>query len=108
MLNPSAWNWGNYAGFFWVSFDTISQLLLSTHNVILQAGSCFLCFIYTYFRVPEPAGRTFAELDLLFEQKVSARKFATTDVDVFAEHVEEVVMRNYEDQLALSNTKTIV
>lgn len=19
MLNPSAWNWGNYAGFFWVS-----------------------------------------------------------------------------------------
>ncbi|KAI1408344.1 putative MFS alpha-glucoside transporter [Hypoxylon sp. FL1857] len=87
MLNPSAWNWGNYAGFFW-------------------AGSCFLCLIYTYFRVPEPAGRTFAELDLLFEKKVSARKFASTDVDVFAEHVEGTVMQNYQDQIAASNIKT--
>ncbi|OTB02768.1 hypothetical protein M426DRAFT_74399 [Hypoxylon sp. CI-4A] len=84
MLNPSAWDWGNYAGFFW-------------------AGSCFLCFIYTYFRVPEPAGRTFAELDMLFEKKISARKFASTDVDVFAEHVEEKVMENYRDQIAISN-----
>ncbi|KAK4703273.1 MFS transporter, SP family, general alpha glucoside:H+ symporter, partial [Phenoliferia sp. Uapishka_3] len=64
MLNPSAWNWGNYAGFFW-------------------GGSAFLCIIYTYFRIPEPAGRSFAELDLLFEKKVSARNFAKTKVDVF-------------------------
>ncbi|KAI2618291.1 sugar transporter [Hypomontagnella submonticulosa] len=86
MLNPTAWNWGNYAGFFW-------------------AGSCFLCFIYTFFRVPEPTGRTFAELDLLFEKKISARKFATTDVDVFAEHVEGDVMKNYHDQIAISGMK---
>ncbi|KAK5022395.1 hypothetical protein LTS07_010055 [Exophiala sideris] len=64
MLNPGEWNWGNYAGFFW-------------------AGICFFCIIYTYFRLPEPAGRTFAELDLLFERGVSARKFASTKVDVF-------------------------
>ncbi|OTA70779.1 putative MFS alpha-glucoside transporter [Hypoxylon sp. EC38] len=87
MLNPSAWDWGNYAGFFW-------------------AGLCFLCFIYTYFRVPEPAGRTFAELDLLFEKKVSARKFATTEVDVFAEHVEEDVIQHYQDQIAIANLQT--
>jgi SP family general alpha glucoside:H+ symporter-like MFS transporter len=68
MLNPSAWNWGNFAGFFW-------------------AGICFLCIAYTYFRLPEPHGRTFAELDLLFERKVSARKFASTQVDVFSESV---------------------
>jgi len=84
MLNPTAWNWGNYAGFFW-------------------AGSCFFCFIYAYFRIPEPAGRTFAELDLLFEQKVPARKFASTQVDVFAEHVDPAIMKNYEDQLAIEN-----
>ncbi|KAI2602529.1 sugar transporter [Hypoxylon sp. NC1633] len=89
MLNPSAWDWGNYAGFFW-------------------AGSCFLCFIYTYFRVPEPTGRTFAELDLLFEKRVSARKFASTDVDVFAEHVEGDVMKNYQDQIAISNIETVL
>ncbi|KAI2778524.1 sugar transporter [Daldinia loculata] len=86
MLNPSAWDWGNYAGFFW-------------------AGSCFLCFVYSYFRVPEPAGRTFAELDLLFEKKVSARKFASTNVDVFAEHVEGAVLSSYHDQIAISSMK---
>ena len=77
MLNPGAWNWGNYTGFFW-------------------AGICFLCIIYTYFRVPEPQGRSFAELDLLFERGVSARKFASTSVDVFDETVEGSVINAYE------------
>ncbi|KAI0390445.1 sugar transporter [Xylariaceae sp. FL0594] len=83
MLNPSAWDWGNYAGFFW-------------------AGSCFLCLIYTYFRVPEPAGRTFAELDILFEKGVSARKFASTKVDVFAEEVgdDDETMNRYRNQMS--------
>ncbi|KAH9885185.1 sugar transporter [Xylariomycetidae sp. FL2044] len=84
MLNPGAWDWGNYAGFFW-------------------AGSCFLCFVYTWFRVPEPRGRTFAELDLLFEKKISARKFASTDVDVFAETVEGDLMKGYEEQIAIAH-----
>ena len=68
MLNPGAWNWGNYAGFFW-------------------AGICACCIVYTYFRVPEPAGRSFAELDMLFEKGVSARKFQSTEIDVFEEKV---------------------
>lgn len=66
MVNPTAWNWGNFAGFFW-------------------AGTCILSVIYAYFRLPEPAGRSFAELDMLFEKGVSARKFASTEVDVFEE-----------------------
>ncbi|KAF2172568.1 hypothetical protein M409DRAFT_17800 [Zasmidium cellare ATCC 36951] len=74
MINPSAWDWGNFAGFFW-------------------AGLAFLCAVYTFFRVPEPHGRTFAELDLLFERKVSARKFASTKVDVFEEGVDEGVFK---------------
>ncbi|KAK5997360.1 General alpha-glucoside permease [Cladobotryum mycophilum] len=77
MLNPTAWNWSNYTGFFW-------------------AGICFLCIVYTYFRLPEPRGRTFAELDVLFEKGISARKFATTEVDVFHETVEEKVMNQYD------------
>ncbi|KAK0716205.1 maltose permease MAL61 [Lasiosphaeris hirsuta] len=80
MLNPGAWNWSNYAGFFWGSI-------------------CFLCIIYTYFRVPEPSGRSFAELDLLFERGVSARKFATAKVDVFEEKVDDSVLENYEKRL---------
>ncbi|KAF2474622.1 MFS alpha-glucoside transporter-like protein [Lindgomyces ingoldianus] len=63
MLNPSAWNWGAKSAFFW-------------------AGTCFLCFVWTYFRLPEPRGRTYGELDTLFEQRVSARKFTRTDVDL--------------------------
>ncbi|KAJ5905583.1 general substrate transporter [Penicillium subrubescens] len=61
MLNPSAWNWGAKAGFFY-------------------GGTCLLSVIYTYFCIPEPIGRTYGELNVLFRQKVSARKFATTQV----------------------------
>ena len=66
MLTPTAWDWGAKAAFFWM-------------------GSCMLCCLWTYFRLPEPKGRTYAELDVLFQGKVSARKFSRTKVDPFAE-----------------------
>lgn len=69
----------------------------------LQAGLCALCFVYTYFRVPEPSGRSFAELDLLFEKKISARKFASTDVDVFADGIKEDILDKYQAQIAIAN-----
>lgn len=62
MLNPGAWNWGAKSAFFW-------------------AGTCFLCLVWTYFRLPEPKGRTYGELDILFERSVSARKFKDTVVE---------------------------
>jgi SP family general alpha glucoside:H+ symporter-like MFS transporter len=58
--------------------------------------------VYTYFRIPEPRGRTFAELDLLFERKVSARKFAKTAVDVFEETVDEGVISQVKEARAAS------
>ncbi|KAE8442521.1 hypothetical protein EG329_003236 [Mollisiaceae sp. DMI_Dod_QoI] len=64
MLNPSAWNWKAKSGFFY-------------------AGLCFLCGVWTFFRLPEPKGRTYAELDALFDRGVSARKFKGTKVDIF-------------------------
>lgn len=66
-LNPSAWGWGARSGFFW-------------------GGTCVLGLIFTWFFIPEPKDRTTAELDLLFERKVSARRFAETQV-----HVSEIV-----------------
>jgi SP family general alpha glucoside:H+ symporter-like MFS transporter len=66
MLNVDAWNWRGKAGFFW-------------------GGLALLCCVWAYFRVPEPRGRTYAEMDALFEQKVSARKFASTQVNIFHE-----------------------
>ncbi|ORY88477.1 general substrate transporter [Leucosporidium creatinivorum] len=65
-LNTDALNWGAKTGWFW-------------------AGMCGLCFIYAFFRLPEPKGRTYGELDCLFEQRVSARKFKHTAVNQFSE-----------------------
>lgn len=79
MLNVTAWNWKKLTAFFW-------------------AGICFGCIIYTYFRIPEPAGKSFAELDLLFERGVSARKFASTHLDVFATEESERAARAVEGQ----------
>jgi SP family general alpha glucoside:H+ symporter-like MFS transporter len=40
-----------------------------------------LTLVYTVFRIPETRNRTYAELDLLFAEKVPARKFASATVD---------------------------
>lgn len=64
MLNPGAWNWGAKAGFFY-------------------AGTCFCCLLWAFFRLPEPKGRTYGELDILFERRVSARDFSSTVVEIY-------------------------
>lgn len=57
-----AWGWGAKAGLFY-------------------AGTNLLCNIWCWFRLPETKDRTFGEIDLLFENKVHARKFRYTKVD---------------------------
>ena len=42
-------------------------------------------FVWSYFRLPETWNRSYHELDILFAKQISARKFATTQVDVFDE-----------------------
>jgi SP family general alpha glucoside:H+ symporter-like MFS transporter len=61
---PSGWGWGGKSAFFW-------------------AGTCAMCVIWIYFRLPEPKGRTYAEMDILFEDKVPARRFKDTKLDTF-------------------------
>ncbi|KAL1985470.1 hypothetical protein VTN96DRAFT_7913 [Rasamsonia emersonii] len=68
-LNAAAWNWGPKACFFW-------------------AGINLLMNIYLYFRLPETKGRTYAELDILFANKISARKFATTKIETLIDGTE--------------------
>ncbi|KAG6357263.1 hypothetical protein INS49_015141 [Diaporthe citri] len=60
-----AWNWGAKAGLFY-------------------AGTNLLCNIWCWFRLPETKGRTFGEIDLMFDNHVPARKFKYTTVDQFA------------------------
>ena len=62
MFCSTAWNWGAKAGLFY-------------------AGTNLLCNIWCWFRLPETKDRSFGEIDLLFEHKVPARKFRTTEAD---------------------------
>jgi SP family general alpha glucoside:H+ symporter-like MFS transporter len=64
-MNPTAWNVKGKTAFFW--------------------GSTALCmFVWSFFRLPEAKGRTYEELDLLFQKRVPARKFSSTHVDPYA------------------------
>jgi SP family general alpha glucoside:H+ symporter-like MFS transporter len=70
-LSSTAWGWGARSAYFW-------------------AGTCLLSLVWAYFRLPEPKGRTYEELDLLFERRVSARKFAQTSVDPYEGEAVEI------------------
>lgn len=49
---------------------------------------------WTYLRLPEPKGRTYAELDVLFAHKISARKFPETRVDQFCGNCTKIFERS--------------
>ncbi|KAJ4991625.1 sugar porter family MFS transporter [Stagonosporopsis vannaccii] len=61
MLNPTAWAWGAKSGFFW-------------------AGTAVVGLVWSWFRLPETKGRTFAEIDVLFRNARTARKFKSTQI----------------------------
>ncbi|KAK5078996.1 hypothetical protein LTS08_003855 [Lithohypha guttulata] len=61
-MNPTALNWRGKTCFFWGGLNALG-------------------IVWTYFRLPEPKGLTYAELDVLFENRVSARKFRKVEVD---------------------------
>ncbi|ORX36271.1 putative maltose permease [Kockovaella imperatae] len=55
-VNPTGWNLGAKSAYFWL-------------------GTNIVCTTWCYFRLPETGGFSFAELDILFANKVSTRKF---------------------------------
>lgn len=63
-INPTAWNWRGKTAFFW-------------------AGSNLLGVAWTYFRLPEPKGLTYADIDVLFERHVPARRFRQVTVEPY-------------------------
>ncbi|ORX40328.1 general substrate transporter [Kockovaella imperatae] len=69
MLNPGQWNWAGKTGFFWAPIATSMV-------------------VWTYFRLPEFKGRSYYELDVLFERRVKAKDFSTTFIEQNAdEHI---------------------
>ncbi|KAL2289202.1 hypothetical protein FJTKL_02230 [Diaporthe vaccinii] len=63
MINPDEANMQGKLGFFF-------------------GGLAALCFVWAYLRIPETMGRTFEELDLLFDRKVPARQFKDYEIDL--------------------------
>lgn len=47
----------------------------------LFAGLGVLCTLYCFFCMPETKGRTFEELDVMFERKVPSRKFKAYEIN---------------------------
>ncbi|KAF5963248.1 major facilitator superfamily transporter [Fusarium bulbicola] len=62
MLNPKEANLGGKSGYVW-------------------AGTGFVCFIMSWIWLPEFKGRSYREIDILFNRHVQARKWSKTVVD---------------------------
>ncbi|KAL2214240.1 putative maltose permease [Sarocladium strictum] len=70
MLNPGAWAWGAKAAYFY-------------------AGTCTLALTFTCFHIPETKGRTYAELNILFEERTKAWRFKGKEVNIVEQESHE-------------------
>ncbi|KAJ3496121.1 hypothetical protein NLG97_g2889 [Lecanicillium saksenae] len=59
LLNPTGWNLAGKCGYVW-------------------GGTALVCLVSAYFGLPELKDRSYREADILFNRKVSARKFKST------------------------------
>ena len=64
MLSTDAWNWGARGAFFYL-------------------GTCGVILVILFLQLPESRNRTTAEMDELFAHGVPARKFASTELDLY-------------------------
>lgn len=78
-LNPGEWAWGARAALFW-------------------AGITLFCLVYCIFRLPEGKDRSYAELNLLFENKIPAWRFSSTQVDAFRSESTQVKVVDVEEK----------
>ena len=58
---------------------------LKGKTALVWFGICFLTLVWTVLRLPETRGRTYEELDVLFEKRIPAWKFSSTQMDLIAE-----------------------
>ena len=84
MLSPTDWNWAGKTAFFY-------------------AGLTAVLAVFMFFMLPEPMGRSYAELDVLFENKISARKFHKINVDQFSGHNTEIRVDSGSDTAGSDN-----
>lgn len=64
MVQETGWNWKYKTGFFW-------------------AGACASLLVWCFFRLPEPMGRSYGEMAVLFAKGVPAREWSRTVAEPF-------------------------
>ncbi|KAJ9489532.1 hypothetical protein VN97_g3744 [Penicillium thymicola] len=84
-------SYGVSIGFFAQNFWTLIITIIMPYMInpdegnlrgktgFIFGGFSMIACVWTYFCLPETKGRTFEQLDHMFEQKISARKFAGYD-----------------------------
>lgn len=65
-----------------------SEANLKGKTAFVWFGTAVPVLIWSYFRLPETKDRTYEELDVLFERRVPARKFAKYDLRLNEEEIE--------------------
>jgi hypothetical protein len=78
MINPDQANMRGKLGFFFGEFDFSFRVMGLV--LIVSGGLSLISFVWAYFRVPETVGRTYEELDIMFEKKLPTRAFKTYKV----------------------------
>ncbi|PNS20975.1 hypothetical protein CAC42_3312 [Sphaceloma murrayae] len=63
MLNPKQANLGGKCGYVW-------------------GATGFLCLVVAYFQLPEMKNRSYREIDIMFNRRISARKWKKTNIDI--------------------------
>lgn len=63
MLNPTGWNLAGKCGYVW-------------------GGTALVCWIMSFFFLPELKHRSYRECDILFNRRIPARQFKHTVIDV--------------------------
>lgn len=81
LQNPGYGNLGGRIGWIWMAF-------------------AILAIVFVFFFVPEFNGRTLEEIDLLFENGIPARKFASTDISTLVAGSTQEAIRQQQGQHA--------
>jgi hypothetical protein len=75
----------------------------SVAEIPTRGSTALLVGIWAFFRLPETKGRSFEELDMLFNNGVPARKFKRYEVDAYNEQlVHETVARRQSSVVRIS------
>ncbi len=79
-------------GVFGVAMTAAIPYLIGPDEANLQGklgfvfgGSAALCYLWARSRVPETGGKSYEELDVLFERGVAARDFVTCHIDAVSD-----------------------